>query len=81
MRYQERVANVSDAEAVAILTSPAVTLAASFGARFVRLASNHRIVIVDNSVVTILPPDNYRRQVLRRGMGRFGNSGRQEHDC
>lgn len=72
-RYQERIANVSDDEARAALSSRAIQLAASFGARFVRLATGHRVAIADNTVTTVLPPMHHKRQVHRVGLGRFGN--------
>lgn len=56
-RYQERVANVSDEQARAALNSPAVNLAANFGAPFVRIATGQRIVIENHVVVTVLPSD------------------------
>lgn len=73
-RYQERIANVSDDEARAALSTRAIQLAASFGARFVRLATGHRVAIADNTVTTVLPPMHHKRQVHRVGLGRFGNS-------
>lgn len=56
-RYQERVANVTEGEARAALNSPAVNLAANFGAPFVRIATGQRIVIENHVVVTVLPSD------------------------
>jgi len=73
-RYRERVEPVGYDEAVAALTSPAVQAAFDFGARFVRLAGGQRIVIEDGRVVTVLPADNYRKQVQRKGFGRYGKS-------
>lgn len=73
-RYLERVAQVSFDEAQAALSTRAIQIAAHFGARFVRLASGHRVAIADGVVVTVLPVDHFRRQIMRQGMGRFGNS-------
>lgn len=53
---------------------PAVRAAAGFGARFVRLHGGQRIVLQDWTVTTVLPADNYRKQVRRRGMGRYGRT-------
>lgn len=72
LRYQERVAPVSMEQARAILGSAMIQAAAAFGARFVRLAGNQRVVIKDGSVVTVLPAGSYQRQVMRRGLGRYG---------
>lgn len=73
-RYQERVANVPAEEVVARLNSPAIRLAASFGARFVRLGTGHRVAIVNHTVTTILPPEHFGKQIKRVGLGRFGRS-------
>ena len=77
-RYQERVANVPAIEAVQALTSPAIQLAAQFGAQFVRLPTGHRVVLKDHTIVTVQPPEAYRRQVRRLGLSRFGKSNRRE---
>lgn len=53
-RYQERVEPVSDDEAVARLSCPAIEKAAAFGARYVVLGCGNRAVIVDGHVVTVL---------------------------
>lgn len=50
--------------------------AAQIGARFVRLSGGQRIVLQDWTVVTVMPAENYRKQVRRRGMGRYGASER-----
>lgn len=73
-RYRERVEPVGYDEAYAALTSPAVRAAFDFGARYVRLAGGQRIVIENGRVVTVLPADNYRKQVQRKGLGRYGKS-------
>ncbi len=79
-RYQERIANVPEAEARAALSTKAIQLAASFGARFVRLATGHRVAIVDNTVTTVLPPMHHKRQVHRVGLGRYGIVSRRWSD-
>jgi len=53
-RYQERVEPVSDEEAVARLSCPAMQKAVAFGARYVVLGCGNRAVIVENRVVTVL---------------------------
>ena len=55
MRFQERVANVSDTKARAALSSQAICKAIAFGARYVRLGTGHRIVIKNETIVTVLP--------------------------
>jgi len=72
IRFRDRVANLPEAEVIALLSSPMIQAAANFGARFVRLAGNQRVVIKDGSVVTVLPAGSYQRQVMRRGLGRYG---------
>lgn len=71
IRYQERIANVPEDAVREALTSPAIQRAVEFGARYVRLASGHRIVLEGNSVITVLPPDSYRRQVRRLRLSRY----------
>jgi len=71
-RYIERVAPVTPDEAHAALDSAAVRCAAEIGARFVRLGTGQRIVLQGHTVVTVMPSENYRKQVRRRGMGRIG---------
>ncbi|MGE8143067.1 hypothetical protein ACQKOE_13915 [Novosphingobium sp. NPDC080210] len=81
-RYRERIANLSDDEIRAALITPAVMTAAAIGARFVRIASGHRIALADYTITTILPPDHFRKQVLRTGLARFGKTAkahRREH--
>ena len=56
-RYRERVAPVSRAEIRRILSGPAIERAIAFAARFVRLGTGHRVCLVDNRVVTVLPKD------------------------
>lgn len=64
-RYQQRVANVSDAEARAALSCRNFQLAADFGAPFVRLGTGHRVVIEQHRVVTVLPADHPARRLRR----------------
>lgn len=73
-RYRERIADLPRAIIRTRLDCPAVRKAAVFGAQFVRLPSGHRIVIKDHAIVTILPADHFRRQVLRQGLGRYGHT-------
>lgn len=54
-RFQERVENLPDDAVVDRLRCPAVLKAAAFGAPIVRLATGHRIVLQNGSVVTVLP--------------------------
>lgn len=74
IRFRERVADLPDAEIIAALTSPALTKAADFGAHYVRLGTNQRVVIEEGVIVTVLPADHFRRQVHRRGLGRYGHA-------
>jgi len=73
-RYIERVAPVTPDEAREALDCPAVRTAAQIGARFVRLHGGQRIVLQGCTVVTVMPAENYRKQVRRRGMGRYGKT-------
>jgi len=54
-RYTERVEPVTPAQAHAALSSPAITLAAQFGAPYVRLGTGQRVVIHKDKVLTVLP--------------------------
>lgn len=75
-RYQERIDNCSEDEARAALSTEAIKAAADFGCRFVRLASGHRVALKDHTVTTILPPENYRKQVQRIGARNGKRDGR-----
>lgn len=75
-RYQERVENLSHEAVTERLSCPAVQVAAAFGACFVRLSTGHRIVIKDGDVITVLPAENFKRQIARQGLGRMGRSTR-----
>lgn len=72
-RFQERVRPCSDHEARTALSTPAVQAAALFGAQFVRLATGHRIALKGHVVMTVLPPDHFKRQVFRQGIPRFAS--------
>jgi hypothetical protein len=74
-RYQERVADVTDDEAIAALSTPAIKAAAAFGAQFVRLGNGLRITINDGVVVTVLPASHHKKQVNRVGVRKFGRAG------
>lgn len=56
-RYRERVADLTDHEIFAALTTPAFELAVRLGAPMVKLPSGHHAVLRDDTVVTVLPPD------------------------
>jgi hypothetical protein len=78
-RYLERVnGGLTLAEAIEALSSPVIVKAADFGASYVRLAAGQRVVLEGHTVTTVLPAENYRRQVARQGVGRFGGRHRAE---
>ena len=80
-RYRERVADLPDRAIIANLDTPAIRVAASLGAEcHVRLASGQRIVVKDCTVISVLPAENYKRQVRRKGLGRFHQSHRAHHN-
>lgn len=54
-RYQQRVADVTPAEARAALSTPAFVKAAEIGACAVKLSTGHRAVIENGCVVTVHP--------------------------
>lgn len=57
-RAIERVPGIATVDqARALLSSPAIRLAARFGAHYVKLGSGHRVVVNDNTVITVLPSD------------------------
>jgi hypothetical protein len=70
-RAIERCGCRTTAEAQALLTGPAMQIAATIGARCVRLGTGHRVILDGATILTVLPVDNYRRQVQRQGIGRF----------
>lgn len=57
MRYQERVANVTEQAAIAALSTRAVQIASAIGAPYVKLDPVHRIAVANNHVITVLPHD------------------------
>lgn len=61
VRYQERVANVTAAQALAALTSPVIRRAAEFGAPYVKLGGGQHVVLEGSTVVTVLPKDELLR--------------------
>lgn len=63
----------TEEKARALLTSPAILLAAEIGAKYVRLGSGHRVVIEDGAVITVLP-----REIYRGTMGSGADLRRQE---
>ena len=76
-RFRERVANLPDQAIVDALSTPAIQLAAALGAEcYVRLPSGQRIAVKDRTVVTVLPAEQYQRQVRRQGTGRFSSTPR-----
>lgn len=76
-RFRERVANLSDDMILAALSSPAIRAAASLGAECnVRLPTGQRIAVKDHTVITVLPAEQYQRQVRRQGIGRFPTPAR-----
>lgn len=80
-RYIERCDPLADYDtAVAALSSPVIQQAADFGAQFVRLGTGHRVVIEQHTVVTVMPADNYRRQVCRQGLPRFNRQCRKQQE-
>lgn len=57
-RWLERVdPKASWAEARQALSGPAITLAAEFGAPFVKLGTGQRVVLQGSRVITVLPKD------------------------
>lgn len=79
-RYRERVSPVDYDAALAALSTRAIEAAADFGAHIVRLAGGQRVVIEEQTVVTVLPAENYRKQIARNGLGRYGRSRRFMED-
>lgn len=79
-RAMERIGCKTPAEAQAMLTGPFIVAAADFGAQYVRLATGQRIVLDGRSVVTVLPANNFKRQVARKGLGRYGKTNRWERE-
>jgi hypothetical protein len=61
-RYRSRVEPVDYDTAHAALTTPAILAAAKFGCSSVRLPSGQRIIIEENTVVTVLPSPKTKRR-------------------
>lgn len=70
-RYRSRVEPVDYDTAHAALSSPIVQAAARFGCSIVRLPTGQRIVIENYTVVTVLPAEQFKRQIQRQGVGRY----------
>ena len=70
-RYRERVTDGTDDQIRAAIDCPAVRAAAQIGACYVRLHGGQRIVLKDYTVVTVMPSDNYRKQVRRHKLPRY----------
>lgn len=78
-RYQERFQDCTDEQARAAMQTPTVELAAIItgsGQSYVRIASGHRLVIKCGAVVSFLPADHFRKQVLRQGLARYGKTNK-----
>lgn len=76
-RFKERFRNCTEDEARAAMQTPTVELAAIItgnGQSYVRIASGHRLVIKCGAVVSFLPADHFRKQVLRHGLARYGKT-------
>ncbi len=73
-RFRERIADIPEEQIRARLDTPAVRAAIAFGARYVRIATGHRLAVHNGCIITILPPEHFRRQVLREGLSRYGSS-------
>lgn len=54
-RFQERVRNVPDEDAIAALSCHAVQIAADFGAPAVKLGTGHHVMLHGHWVITVLP--------------------------
>lgn len=65
-RYRERVANVPEAQARAMLASNAVRTAIAFVCEYVRLGTGQRIVIENGCIVTVLPAGHKHKSRRRR---------------
>lgn len=68
-RFKQRVGAVTDAEAEAALSCPAIMVAIEIGAPCVRLGTGHRAIIEGGFVVTVIPPESkpaFGRRMIRR---------------
>lgn len=70
-RFQQRVENVTDAEARRRLSSPTIRKAAEIGCTAVKLPGGQRVIIENNTVITVHP----RMRIKRR---RYGRREREE---
>lgn len=76
-RFRERIADLPEETIRAMLSTKAIRQAAQFGANWVRIAGGHRICLRGHTVTTILPPDHFKRMVLREGLSRHGSHGQR----
>lgn len=58
---------LTEAHALAVLSTPAIEAAARFGAKYVRLGSGHRVVIDQGKVITVLPRDTEMHKMGSKG--------------
>lgn len=65
-RFQERVANLPEAEVRAALSTRAFEIAATLGTCCVILPQGHRAVVADGAVITIYPPKSRPRRIAPR---------------
>ncbi len=76
-RFRERIADLPEETIRALLSAEPIRQAADFGANWVRIAGGHRICLRGHTVTTILPPDHFKRMVLREGLSRHGSHGQR----
>lgn len=69
-RYRERVSPVDYDTAHEALSSATICKAVEIGAPYVKLGTGQHVVIVNGSVVTVLPEDIYLELLAH---GRMGN--------
>lgn len=67
-RYQERIANVPEAEVVTALSSPVIMRAVELNECRVILPTGHRCVISHGRVVTVTPPPVRRCRAFKPRM-------------
>jgi len=65
VRFIERVRPCSEDQARIALSTPAISVAADFGAHSVKLGTGHRIVIEQGCIITVLPKPAKRRRIRR----------------
>lgn len=66
IRYIERVAPVTKAEARLALSCRGIIAAMKFGARIVKLGTGHRVILRGETVVTVIPADRKSRDAMDR---------------